>query len=216
VGDRFFKGSGTSQAAAVVSGAVALLLDSRPDLRPDQVKAMLRSSAESMPSADAAGRGAGELDVYRAYLSAAPATSQSWPRSTGLGSLELARGSQHVADDGVELTGESHILGAFDAQQWAPKSAAFAAWTGGTWGGSDWTSGCWCATSWSGASWAGKSWAGKSWAGKSWADHAWAGKSWAGKSWAGKSWAGYGWTGTSWTGKSWAGTSWASATWGSP
>ena len=32
--DRFFKGSGSSQAAAVVSGAVALLLDQRPDLTP--------------------------------------------------------------------------------------------------------------------------------------------------------------------------------------
>ena len=57
--DRFFKGSGTSQAAAVVSGAVALLLEQRPDLTPDQVKALLRSTAASMPMADAAGRGAG-------------------------------------------------------------------------------------------------------------------------------------------------------------
>ncbi len=57
VEDRFFKGSGSSQAAAVVSGAVALLLQSRPGLRPDQVKALLRSSAEAMPRADAAGRG---------------------------------------------------------------------------------------------------------------------------------------------------------------
>jgi hypothetical protein len=63
VDSRFFKGSGSSQAAAVVSGAVALLLDSRPDLRPDQVKAMLRASAEAMPAADTAGRGVGELDV---------------------------------------------------------------------------------------------------------------------------------------------------------
>ena len=30
VDDRYFKGSGTSQAAAVVSGAVALLLESGP------------------------------------------------------------------------------------------------------------------------------------------------------------------------------------------
>ena len=36
VNERFVKGSGTSQAAAVVSGAAALLLDARPDLTPDE------------------------------------------------------------------------------------------------------------------------------------------------------------------------------------
>ena len=201
VGDRFFKGSGSSQAAAVVTGAVALLLDARPDLRPDQVKALLRSSAEDMPRADGAGRGEGELDVYRAFQQSTPQTSQSWPRSTGLGSLEQARGTSHVADDDVELTGERHVLGAFDARTWAPASASFTAWDGGTWAGSDWTDGCWCDSSWSGRSWAGRSWAGRSWAGRSW----------AGRSWAGRSWAGTGWTGRSWAGRSWAGRSWASA-----
>jgi serine protease AprX len=206
VDSRFFKGSGSSQAAAVVSGAVALLLDSRPDLRPDQVKALLRSSAESMPAADPTGRGTGELDVYRAYLAATPSVSQSWPRSTGLGSLEQARGTSHVADDDVELTGERHVLGPFDAASWAAASAAFTAWNGGSWAGSSWTDTCWCATSWSGRSWAGRSWAGTSWSGRSWA-----GRSWAGRSWAGRSWAGSGWTGRSWAGRSWAGRSWASA-----
>ena len=211
VGDRFFKGSGSSQAAAVVTGAVALLLDSRPTLKPDQVKALLRSSAEAMPAADAAGRGAGEMDVFRAYQASTPVTTQTWPRSTGLGSLESARGSQHVADDGVELVGEKHVLGAFNATKWAAASSAFTAWTGGAWAGSEWTATCWCATSWSGKSWAGKSWAGATWTGKSWA-----GKSWAGKSWAGKSWADSSWSASSWIGKSWAGKSWASTGWGDP
>ena len=38
---RFIRGSGTSQAAAIVSGGIALLLAQRPDLTPDQVKAIL-------------------------------------------------------------------------------------------------------------------------------------------------------------------------------
>src|SRR4051812_18737182 len=38
VDSRFFKGSGTSEAAAVVSGSVALMLQQHPDLTPDQVK----------------------------------------------------------------------------------------------------------------------------------------------------------------------------------
>ena len=214
VGDRYFKGSGSSQAAAVVSGAVALLLQSRPSLKPDQVKALLRGSAEAMPGADAAGRGAGELDVFRAFLTATPQATQSWPVSTGLGSLEQARGTQHVADDGLELTGERHPLGDFDASTWAPASAAFSAWSGGTWAGKSWTGDCWCATSWSGKSWTGKSWTGATWTGKSWTGKSWTGATWTGKSWTGETWTGKSWTGSSWTGKSWTGKAWTGAGWG--
>jgi serine protease AprX len=201
VDDRFFKGSGSSQAAAVVSGAVALLLQSRPGLSPDQVKALLRQSAESMPAADTAGRGAGELDVYRAFLAATPTTIQTWPPSTGLGSIEKARGTQHVADDGVELTGEKQVLGPFDAQTWASASANFTAWNGGVWAGSSWT---------------GKAWSGTNWAGKSWSGETWSGKAWSGKSWSGTAWSSTTWTSSSWVGKSWSGKSWSAAGWNGP
>ncbi len=73
-----------------------------------------------MPSADPTGRGAGELDVMRALSTTTPRTAQTLPASTGLGSLEAARGSQHVAMDDAELRGEAHVLGSFDARTWAP------------------------------------------------------------------------------------------------
>jgi serine protease AprX len=216
VEDRFFKGSGSSQAAAVTSGAVALLLQGRPNLKPDQVKALLRDSAESMPYADSAGRGRGELDVYQAYLRSTPSSVQTWPQSTGLGSMEAARGTQHVADNGVELTGERHVLGSFNARKWAPASSSFTAWNGGEWAGRDFTGNCMCEDSWTGKSWSGKSWSGDTWSGKSWSGKSWSGKSWSGKSWSGKSWSGEGWTGDSWVGKSWSGKSWSAAEWDAP
>ena len=43
---KFTKGSGTSQAAAVVAGASALLLQQHPTWTPDQVKAALRMTAQ--------------------------------------------------------------------------------------------------------------------------------------------------------------------------
>ncbi|MEU0553104.1 S8 family serine peptidase [Dactylosporangium sp. NPDC006015] len=55
VGDRYFRGSGSSQAAAVTSGGIALLLQKRPTLTPDQVKALLKSTATALPG------GVGEL-----------------------------------------------------------------------------------------------------------------------------------------------------------
>ena len=57
VGGRFFRGSGTSQSAAVVSGAAALLLSQRPTMTPDQVKALLTSTAGKLPAATDAGTG---------------------------------------------------------------------------------------------------------------------------------------------------------------
>ena len=40
---RFFRGTGTSEAAAIVSGAVALVLDRYPRLDPDEVKSLLQA-----------------------------------------------------------------------------------------------------------------------------------------------------------------------------
>ncbi|MFZ6002586.1 MAG: S8 family serine peptidase [Actinomycetota bacterium] len=205
VNTRFFRGSGTSQAAAVTSGAVALLLQARPDLTPDQVKALLRSTATPLAQDGARAQGSGRLNVDLAARSAVPSNaSQASAPSQGTGLLEAARGSDHVAEAGVELTGERDIMGApWVGSAWAPLASIGAAWDGGYWRGVEWTGSCWCSTSWSGTSWSGKSWTGKSWTGKSWTSDLWSGKSWTGKSWTGTSWTGKSWTGTSWTGRNW-------------
>ena len=81
VGDDLLKGSGTSQAAAVVSGAVALLLERRPDLSPDQVKAMVKSSADPLSGPGPDAQGAGRLNVMRALAAAAPIPPRCASRS---------------------------------------------------------------------------------------------------------------------------------------
>ena len=67
LGDRFFKGTGTSQAAAVVSGAAALVLSRAPRMRPDQLRALLQYSAAPVPKAPKDAAGAGSLDLEAAY-----------------------------------------------------------------------------------------------------------------------------------------------------
>lgn len=72
----FFTMSGTSQAAAVVSGAVALLLQAEPGLTPNQVKCKLMASAHA--AVDPMGRkaysafqqGAGLINAYDARYEA--------------------------------------------------------------------------------------------------------------------------------------------------
>jgi serine protease AprX len=212
VASRYFRGSGTSQAAAVTAGAVALLLDARPSLTPDQVKRLLESTASTLSLLNGAAEGSGMIDVAaasKAWVSSS--TAQSFTRATGTGLLEPARGGNHVAMDGVELAGERDVMGQpWNGAAWASASGSARAWTGGAWNGAEWTGTCFC-TEGTGP-WTGKSWTGKSWTGKSWTGKSWTGQSWTGKSWTGQSWTGQSWTGKSWTGKSWTGKSWTSPT----
>jgi serine protease AprX len=205
VQDRFFRGSGTSQAAAVVSGAAALLLDARPNLTPDQVKRLLTTTAQPLLLTSARAQGAGRINVNAASLALTPLfANQTWTPAAGTGLLEASRGTSHVADDGVELRGEIDIMSSpWDGRRWAPMAAAGAAWSGGTWNGADWTGSCFCALSWAGSSWEGRSWTGRSWTGRSWTGGDWEGRSWTGRSWTGDDWTGRSWTGRSWTGRSW-------------
>jgi serine protease AprX len=212
--DRFFKGTGTSQAAAVVSGATALLIQQRPGITPDQVKALLTSTATPLKSVPA-GQGAGQLNLATALHAPTPNSVQTYPQATGTGSLEAARGTVHVVADGVELAGEQDIFGAtWDGVSWSTASLAGVSWSGGTWNGNDWTGVSWSGVSWSGVSWSGVSWSGVSWSGVSWSGVSWSGVSWSGVSWSGVSWSGVSWSGVSWSGVSWSGVSWSSDSWG--
>ena len=192
VNDRFFRGSGTSQATAVVSGAVALLISQSPNLTPDQVKYLLTSTADRLPKADRQGQGAGLIDVKQAAHQSLPrrGVTQNYPLSNGTGSIEAARGTSHVADGGVEIYGEVDIFG----QAWDGRS-----WSGRSWSETSWQGSMWMGRSWSGT-WEGVSWAGRSWSGRSWSDNVWDGRSWSGRSWSGRSWSGRSWSGRSWSG----------------
>jgi serine protease AprX len=193
LGSRYFRGSGTSQSAAMVSGAAALILDKHPDATPDEVKKLLTSKAADI-NAKAQAIGGGELQLATMLMAAVPNSTQTWPSSTGTGKLELSRGTDHLTLDGVELTGEQDIFGqSFDADEMAALEAS--------------------GSSWSGVKWNGNSWSGNSWSGNSWSGNSWSGVKWSGNSWSGSSWSGNSWSGSSWSGNSWSGNTWSSASW---
>jgi hypothetical protein len=75
--------SGTSFAAAEVSGIVALLLERKRDLGQDRVRQMLAASAQDLgPKGFDPQYGAGLVDAYRAILSLVPAAGETMGRTT--------------------------------------------------------------------------------------------------------------------------------------
>jgi subtilisin family serine protease len=141
VGSRFFLGSGTSQAAAIVSGAAALLLSQRPNLTPDQVKALLVGHTSAIHGTPAL-TGSGELNLASVLNAPTPNAVQTWPTSTG---------------------GRSHDRFSSDGASWSGAS-----WSGASWSGASWSGASWSGASWSGASWSGASWSGSSWSDAAW------------------------------------------------
>ena len=202
VGNGFLRGSGTSQATAVVSGGVALLLQQRPWMTPDQVKDLLKRSATRLPDETWASQGSGELDLAKAMATVPSGlVIPSLPWGNGSGSLESARNGFHVTMDGIDLTGEQDIMTqAWNSSLLGALALGLTAWgADGVFNGAQWVGGGFVADT---TSWAGKTWSGKTWSGKTWT-----GKTWSGKTWTGKTW-----TSAVWTGKTWTTASWPSLT----
>ncbi|MDQ1537050.1 MAG: serine protease AprX, partial [Actinomycetota bacterium] len=209
--DRLFRGTGTSQSTAVVSGAVALLMQRNPQLTPDQVKGLLRASAVKLDKKNAdPTEGAGFLDIKGAVelieKGTPAAYKQTWSPSTGMGSLDKARGTSFVADpdNGSVLRGEQDIFGvAWDSTTWAPASAQYRAWNGGTWRGSIWAGAARIGSSWAAVSWTHRSWSGVDWSHRSWSSMAFLHRSWSGNDWSHRSWSSDNFCHRSWSTGDW-------------
>ena len=167
VGDRFLKGSGTSQAAALMSGNVALLLSYQPDLTPDEVKYLLTTSAQELDSSQTRLDGEGVVmirNAVRAHSQATDAPIQNHPTALGI----------------TDWSGINSWTGGL--------------WNGATWSGATWSGATWSGATWSGATWSGATWSGATWSGATWSGATWSGATWSGATWSGAVWGDDGWT----------------------
>ena len=223
--DRFFRGSGTSEATAVVSGVVALLLQKFPTLTPDQVKNILMASASPLYGATAGMVGAGSLnasaaDTLAAAVIQAPGNgvppgptgtplrnlpdhggAQTYPQSSGSGSLDATRGGATVAINGQAVTGDNTVFGVpLDGEPTSLDAASF--------GGGSWTGRAWSGRAWSGRAWSGQAWQGDDWSGRAWSGDTWDGRAWSGRAWSSDQWSSATWSSTDWSGRAWSGNNW--------
>jgi serine protease AprX len=215
VSARLFRGSGTSQAAAVVSGSVALLLQAYPTLTPDQVKLALTSSADPLVNAGPTAAGAGTLNLDKALGVAShlvgtgggdttrrAAAVQTFPRSTGQGSIDAARGGSVLVDpEGLDLIGEIDVQGnTWNAAAWWQATSSLSAWSGGdwlgvTWTGDDWlpasgslTSSRWSSSRWSSSRWSTADWGSSRWSSSRWSSSRWSSSRWSSSRWSDAAW----------------------------
>jgi serine protease AprX len=197
---RFFRGSGTSQATALTSGAVALFLQQHPTATPDQVKSVLDSTATPLPGASPVYQGNGELTLSRALTAVPPPAlfaAQGFAPSTGLGTIEGSRGSVHVQfSNGVVLSGEVDAhFSPIAAGPLAYAESALGAWSGDTFNGSTWDG---TTAPPSGSEWTGSQWSGSQWSGSQWSGSQWSGSQWSGSQWSGSQWSGSQWSSADW------------------
>jgi serine protease AprX len=177
-------GSGTSMAAALVSGVVASTLDAHPGMTPDQVKHALAAGARPVASDDRSVVGAGLVDASRTALSpSAGSANLGLGRSSGLGSLGASRGTLSM---GLPDAAGTVLTGRQTAQLvlWDPVGFTTGSWTPSTWyasahGALGWNTAGWMeqAGELTGTTWTGKNWTGKNWTGKNWTGTDWTGSS---------------------------------------
>jgi len=191
IDSRFLRGSGSSQAAAVVSGAAALLLEQRPELSPDQVKALLMGSAneEKLDPAmegtllfqllgvdggdedeadNEEGNNGADLSGDAQILEF---LSESWTgsefaerdldRHIGVGRLAIGRAATHPEIAIEQRHQRSNGTGSLDDA----RGDSIVVLPDGTKLIGDVT---FTGSNWSGSSWSGSSWSGSSWSGSSW------------------------------------------------
>ena len=181
------RGSGTSMATGVVSGAVALMLQANPGFTPDRVKHALVATARDAASGDPMAVGAGVVDVNAAAFSApAGVANQGLARSNGRGSLAGSRGSVQVQADDPLGTVLGPVLGATLTAQlllWNPGGYTGVPWVPSNWYISTWEVNRWNRVTWYGNDWPGMRWHGSTWYGQEQGESY--GSSLAGSAWYG-------------------------------
>ena len=202
VDQNYFKGTGTSQAGAIVSGVAALMYEANPTLTPKRVKGILMATAFKT-TAYRVGGGSGLVDATGAVLAATsdvPNPNAGVLPSTGLGTLEGSRGRFHVETD---LDGDGKPDLVFGEQDVL----------GDPWDSTSWSSTSWSSTSWSSTSWSSLIAENSGWSSTSWSSTSWSGMDWSSTSWSSNSWSSTSWSSTSWSSTSWSSTSWSSVAW---
>jgi serine protease AprX len=205
-GSTYFRLTGTSMATGVVSGAAALLLQRRPSLTPDQVKALLVrttqpygwNSGQVLP--DPIADGSGLLDAYAAMIAArdtGPKDDAFMPGELPLGALLLPGAFlPDTFQPVVGLACANHGLRPADGfaralfpvlfgspLQWKDPQLGGIFWPLLTWDTLVWNSVAWDNFAWDSVAWDSVAWDSVAWDSVAWDSVAWDSVAWDSVAW---------------------------------
>jgi len=242
VNDRFQRGSGTSEAAAVTSGAAALLLSRFPTATPDAIKNLLTDRARGM-----------KTGLFKQAMANLAATAYPGIKPDQALKLLLQQGSDGVTKVNVNdllsdlYSGNGRLdLHSVPGDLPKPKSAKGSQDDNSTTGGvavgtgslelarggvhlmaadgtpltgeidifgQAWNGSRWSSETFAGSTWTGGLWNGSRWSGDGWTGSRWSGSRWSGSDWTGSRWSGSRWSGSRWSGSRWSGSRWSGSRW---
>ena len=170
--DGLFRGSGTSQSTAIVSGLAALYLQAHHSARPNEVKAAIRNAAESIAGGHKDGEG----------LVAIP-TGRGSNDNTGDRSLNVGQWLSTAP-----LWGDLFSAAIFDGRRWGARRWDAGAFDTRRWGGVSWDARRWDAGAFDSRRWDAGSFDSRRWDGGAFDSRRWDSRAWGSRAWGSASW----------------------------
>ena len=200
VDDAYFRGSGTSMSSAAAAGAAALILQAKPELSPDEVKALMQATAADVSDGDPDSVGAGEVDANEAVLF--DGEMPELPPVPDLGELDKPWMPRGLDAEWVRSRADG-------AQEWAARR-----WDARRWDLNDWDARQWAARQWAARQWAARQWAARRWDARRWDARRWDARRWDARRWDARRWDARRWDAGQWDARRWDARRWDADGWG--
>jgi serine protease AprX len=218
VDNDYFRGTGTSMAAATVTGVVAQMLEASPAAVPDVVKNRLLTTTTRIADTDKYASGRGLVNAYAAATSTSTTKANQGlllGLSTGLGSVGNDRASLPI--DLVTPAGEIALQGEYTSQYDEQRISlsnplGLVPWSSLTYTTTGWDPVTWLLTSWLDADWGAAKWKAAKWKETVWEAAKWKGTEWENLDWVAAKWKGSEWDAAKWKATSFM-SSWYAAGW---